>query len=344
MEASQTWPFRFKNLFGLQAKVWRPDNSPLTPGLKGSIPVDLVYLLSPRPSQLLKGIDRIGYLLRDSTIFQESIQESSFLIRDRLGWSLEELLSDGSTSANQPEDRLEPAMTAVQIGLCDLLSSYGIVPSAVLAMSGGEFAAAYASGALPRSSAMELACAWSRALSEQVGTGSMLTVRLDSGDAMVIASQGNAPVFLACDLSPEVSCISTTTENADTVIDIFTRRGVKAYAMPYSAGYHSELMHGWKPYAKSVMAKIGNGIPRIAYYSGVTGGRVYTLDMLHWYNVIAGTAFFQGATQSALNDSFKTFLEVNAIENLCGQLEVIAKLKHKSIIASPLVPELLGNL
>lgn len=299
----------------------------------------LVFVMSSRPMRFLQGLPRTVDLLRSSEPFQESIARNSLLIRERLGWSLPELLDSTKSTGEQPEDRLEPAMTAVQIGLCEVLSSAGIVPAAVLTMSGGEFAAAYATKALPSASAMELSCAWSRAFKDGVGTGAMIQVRLDADEALAIASLSPGPVYLACDFSPGITFLSTTHENLEPLIGVFSDRGLRAQRMPYGAGYHSELMEGWTSRAVSTVARVGVGTPRIPFYSAAMGGRALALDAAHWTKVIAGSAFFHDATLAILRDSYTTFLEINAVENLAGPIQMTAASCREAVRAIPLITE-----
>jgi acyl transferase domain-containing protein len=93
----------------------------------------------------------------DST-FRKSILKSDKILKG-LGceWSLlEELLRDDSTSRIGQSEISQPASTAIQIALVDLLSELAIRPQAVLGHSSGEISAAYAVGALSHEMAIEV--------------------------------------------------------------------------------------------------------------------------------------------------------------------------------------------
>jgi acyl transferase domain-containing protein len=70
--------------------------------------------------------------------------------------STTELNEDAKTSAVNQAHVGQPACTAIQIALTDLLSSWGVSPSAVAGHSSGEIAAAYAAGILPLDSCMAI--------------------------------------------------------------------------------------------------------------------------------------------------------------------------------------------
>jgi acyl transferase domain-containing protein len=93
----------------------------------------------------------------DST-FRKSILKSDNILKG-LGckWSLlEELLRDDSTSRISQSEISQPASTAVQIALVNLLGELAIRPQAVLGHSSGEISAAYTAGALSHEMAIEV--------------------------------------------------------------------------------------------------------------------------------------------------------------------------------------------
>lgn len=298
----------------------------------------LAFVMSSRPRQFSKGFQQIERLLRNSEEFQRSIAESAEIVQKKLGWSLYDTIAAAKDDALPGgEERVEPLMTAIQIALCDVLFSINVVPSAVLCLSGGEFAAAYATRAIEASSAMELVCAWSQALAEGVGTGAAILIRLDAGEAMAIASRSPGPVFLACDFSPGVVLLATTHENTEPLIALFHEHGTPVQRMPYRAGYHSELMSDWRARAESTVARIGIGAPRIPLYSSTVGDRAATLDASHWGKVIAGCAYFHHATRAMLQNGFTVLLEVNAVENISAPIRMTASTYHHEIEVIPLI-------
>jgi acyl transferase domain-containing protein len=98
-------------------------------------------------------------LISTQSKFRESILKSEQFMND-LGatWQLTKVLShDEKDSILDRSDISQPACTALQIALVDLLESLDIRPQAVLGHSSGEMAAAYAAGALPHKSAITAA-------------------------------------------------------------------------------------------------------------------------------------------------------------------------------------------
>ena len=97
-------------------------------------------------------------LIASSRCFRQSICAMNDTIRHEGGsWSLiDELSKDESESRIGEAEISQPATTAIQIALVDLLESFSIRPSRVVGHSSGEIAAAYAAGALNRGNAIRV--------------------------------------------------------------------------------------------------------------------------------------------------------------------------------------------
>ena len=92
--------------------------------------------------------------------FHTSLRKSEALLR-RAGcpWNLiDEITLDESSSRLGKAEVAQPATTALQIALLDLLASLNVTPSCVVGHSSGEIAAAYAAGALSHAAAIEAYC------------------------------------------------------------------------------------------------------------------------------------------------------------------------------------------
>lgn len=95
-------------------------------------------------------------LISSSDCFRHSMSAmDGALCRQGCQWSLVKELSRSPEGSRVNEAEIaQPATTAIQIALVDLLESLSIRPSRVIGHSSGEIAAAYAAGALSRDSAI----------------------------------------------------------------------------------------------------------------------------------------------------------------------------------------------
>ncbi|KAB8360847.1 hypothetical protein FH972_024581 [Carpinus fangiana] len=98
-------------------------------------------------------------LIKDHPVFKVAIERaSSHLTSLGADFSLlEELQKEGKDSQVNLAHISQPACSAVQIGLTDLLASWGIKPQAVVGHSSGEICCAYAAGIIDADAAMALA-------------------------------------------------------------------------------------------------------------------------------------------------------------------------------------------
>ncbi|KAI1743099.1 putative polyketide synthase [Xylaria scruposa] len=103
-------------------------------------------------------------LFQQFKVFEETIRElSAYLPSDSVqgSWTLLELLLKAELGGslfdiNQPQNS-QVLCTAIQIGIVDLLCSWGVHPENVIGHSSGEIAAAYAAGFITREDAILLA-------------------------------------------------------------------------------------------------------------------------------------------------------------------------------------------
>lgn len=112
-------------------------------------PLDFAFVFTGQGSQY-HGMGK--ELLDKSPVFLSTIRELDQVIESLPtqylpGWTLEGTLRESSDTAQIHQvTRSQPLCTAVQIGLVNILSSWGVAPSAVVGHSSGEIAAAYTSG------------------------------------------------------------------------------------------------------------------------------------------------------------------------------------------------------
>ena len=150
----------------------------------------------------------------------------------------------------------QPACTAVQIALVDLLRDWQIIPSSVIGHSSGEIAAAYAAGHMSSFYAIAIAYTRGQIVSSAPSDGAMAAVGIGSDEAEnFIQTQHVAQqVCVACINSPENVTLSGDASAIDLLCSLiqsrgkFTRRlktGGRAYhshhMKPLGEGYESML-------------------------------------------------------------------------------------------------------
>ncbi|KAL6796632.1 putative polyketide synthase [Trichoderma sp. SZMC 28012] len=179
--------------------------------------------------------------------FRKSLQDATDYFKS-IGsdWDLLEELQKSEKASRINESRIsQPACTALQVAVTDLLAEWDIRPSVVLGHSSGEIAAAYAKGAFTRDEAWKIAFHRGRLSSGIEKEGSMLAVGLGETEVAPYLAQVDAKhgsVVVACINSPSSVTLSGDSaaiiqvQNALEEAKIFNRR------LAVKTAYHSPHM------------------------------------------------------------------------------------------------------
>ena len=218
-------------------------------------------------------------LIRAMPIFQQSLMASEIILQE-LGskWSLvTELLRDEATSNLGDSSIAQPATTAIQIALVDLLASLGIRPVAVLGHSSGEIAAAYTCGALSHSAALSVSYHRgfiARACKQAANLeGAMLAVGLGVDDVKAyIGRLHRGTVSVACDNSAKSTTISGDKLAIEELKENLDAQSTFAKILNVEVAYHSHHMNEVAlQYLEALDGlEFGLPLPSVKFYSSVT--------------------------------------------------------------------------
>lgn len=219
-------------------------------------------------------------LIYTHSAFSASLTRSDTILRD-LGadWSLvDELQRDETDSRIHDGGIAQPASTALQIALVDLLVSLGVKPRLVVGHSSGEIAAAYAADVLTHDVALRVSYCRSfvpRICKEIIPTqGAMVSVAIGEQDIMpLIANLKGGTVSVACVNSPSNTTLSGDDEAILEVQRELDEKNVFNRKLKVDTAYHS---HHMQKVAEQYCAKLGT-IPtqqrneKVNFISSVTG-------------------------------------------------------------------------
>lgn len=224
-------------------------------------------------------------------------------------WDLIDELSRDEESSRLGEARFaQPATTAVQIAMVDLLANtYGIRPEAVCGHSSGEIAAAYAAGALSREAAMQVSymrgiCS-AKAKALNPNPGGMLAVG-EGPDAIgkriqkIDSSFGK--VTVACVNSPESTTISGDVAALEELQVALVEASVFNRRIKVDSAYHSHHMEVVAPsYLSSLDGLLTNETrDGVAFFSSVTGVRKTSgFGADYWVSNLVSQVKFSTASQ-----------------------------------------------
>ncbi|KAK4215356.1 hypothetical protein QBC37DRAFT_459218 [Rhypophila decipiens] len=231
---------------------------------------DLVTSLD-RPEQLkihtdLKKPRRLGFvfngqgaqwhamgreLLTTYPVFTSAIREADAVLRGfGADWSLEEELMRDADSTRLSEINIsQPSTVALQLALVNLLRSWNIHPAAVVSHSTGEFAAAYAAGALSFSQALgvvyhlgDLARKYFGGAHAGVGGMAAAAIGAEEVEKYLANTSAGGRVVVACINSPKSITLSGDSDDLDGVLKRLDDDGIFARKLKVPLAYHSHHM------------------------------------------------------------------------------------------------------
>nr|ALQ32765.1 putative polyketide synthase [Fusarium aywerte] len=243
-------------------------------------------------------------LIISSRCFRQSIMAMDDTIRQEgSSWSLiDELLKTDGESRISEAEISQPATTAIQIALVDLLDSFSIRPSRVIGHSSGEVAAAYASGALSREHAIIVAyhrgVASLNAKAAATVPGSMMAVALGDAEAQrYIDRLTSGTVSVACVNSPTSSTISGDLSAIEELKSLLDAEGIFARQLKVDTAYHSQHMRRVAHDYQEAMQNIKSTKVRsnVTFYSSVTGAAKSTAFGAEYWrdNLVSQVKFSQ---------------------------------------------------
>ncbi|KAI3325140.1 ketoacyl-synt-domain-containing protein [Xylariaceae sp. AK1471] len=256
-------------------------------------------------------------------------------------WSLlEELCKDEKTSNVGAAHISQPACTAIQLALTDLMRSWGIRPTAVAGHSSGEIGAAYAAGILNFETCIAVAYHRGRlipVLKERYPAlrGAMMAVGGSKEEFEPILSEiGAGEIRIACYNSPTSLTISGDEAGIDELKKVAEEKQLFNRKLFVDTAYHS---HHMNLLAKDYQESIADLQPPIStdvrFHSSLLGRRIDgpELEPSYWVQNLTCPVRFNEAVQGMLApvDDHKTgvnmLLELGPHSALQGPLKQILK-------------------
>lgn len=164
-------------------------------------------------------------------------------------WTIEAILKgEADPERVQNPDVSQPACTAVQIGLIDLLASWSVRPCAVVGHSSGEMAATYASGRMTAAEAIVSAYFRGQAVAMNDKEGAMLAVGMGPEQASShVPGDLQDKVRVAAINSPKSVTLSGDADAVDEMASKFEKTG----------DFNRKLRTGGNAYHSHHMASLG---------------------------------------------------------------------------------------
>jgi acyl transferase domain-containing protein/acyl carrier protein len=280
-----------------------------------------VWVCSPHGGQWT-GMGR--ELLNAEPAFRAAIERCEPLIRREGGWSvLDEILSDEKTSRLGDVAVAQAAIFAIQVGIAEVLRSWGLEPDVVIGHSMGEVAAAHIAGVLSLEDAVKVICHRSRLLAKTAGKGALAVVGL-SADATSKALEGRGDqLWVVAFNSPKSTLVSGEPDALGALLADLERDGVFCRRVRVDVAAHSPHMDPLLPELAEVTASVAPTHGRAVMMSTVTGGALEgtAFDSRYWVRNLRHSVLFSQAIDAILAEGPATFVEIGPHPVLAPAIE-----------------------
>lgn len=303
----------------LAAFVRGEKSAGLHSGRAGSRPPKVAFLFTGQGAQY-SGMGR--QLYETQPVFRAALDRCAELLQPHLDRPLADLLFD-DREADRLNETLytQPALFAIEYALADLWKSWGIVPSAVMGHSIGEFAAACAAGVFSLEAAVELVAARGRLMNSLPAGGRMAAVFASAEQLAPHLQSYAGRLSIAALNGPQNTVISGEGAALEQLVAGLERLGIRARYLTVSHAFHSPLMDPILPAFEQVAAGVKLQDPQVEIISNLTGLPAAPGEMTrpdYWSRHIRQPVQFAASIQMLYEQGYRVFVEIGPQPILLG--------------------------
>ncbi|RAV13490.1 polyketide synthase [Mycolicibacterium sp. GF69] len=273
-------------------------------------------------------------LLATEPVFATTVAQAEPVIAAESGFSVTEAMSSNEVVTGQ--DRMQPTLFTMQVGLAAALQAYGVRPGAVIGHSLGEAAAAVVAGALSLEDGLRLICRRSRLMSRIAGQGATATVELPARQVLSeLTAGGISDVVVAVVPSPESTVVAGATQTVHALIAGWEQRDVMARLVPVDVAFHSPQVEPIVAELTDALAGLKPMTPQVPFYSATMFDprEQPVCDAGYWVTNMRRMVRFATAVQAALEDGHRVFAELSPHPLLTRALEQTARSREIPLAA-----------
>ncbi len=255
-------------------------------------------------------------IYRSEPIFRRHLDKCFQLLEPLMGEDITPILyppAGGDSSnehINQPR-YTGPIKFAFEYALARMLISWGIVPTAMIGHSLGEYVCACLSGVISLPDALALVVLRNR-LMEGTREGAMLSVPLTEAEA---CDWLDDEVALAAVNTPHNAILSGSLERLDAVAAALKSGGIDSIRFNVARAGHSMFMDGILDEFERAVAAVSLSPPQIPYISDVSGDWIspqMATDPKYYARHIRSTVRFSDGLATLLDLDHAAFIQVGA--------------------------------
>jgi phthiocerol/phenolphthiocerol synthesis type-I polyketide synthase E len=211
----------------------------------------------------------------------------------------------------------QPALFVIEYALASLLESWGVLASAMVGHSIGEYVAATLAGVFELGEALNLVCARGR-LMQSMPPGAMLAVRMGEADLTARLPDG---LDLATVNAPDACVVAGPAEGVARFAKELKASGITCTTLKTSHAFHSAMMEPILEEFTALVASVPRRAPRLRFASNVSGMWItdeQATDPAYWARHLRQTVRFGDCVATLLADSAKVMLECGPGRQLVG--------------------------
>ncbi|GFE68912.1 type I polyketide synthase [Chroococcus sp. FPU101] len=288
-----------------------------------NVPSKIAFLFTGQGSQY---INMGRQLYETQPLFRETLNYCAEILQPFLNQSLLDVLYPPSFKQNGhvlPIDQTiytQPALFAIEYALFKLWQSWGVVPTAVMGHSVGEYVAATVAGVFSLEDGLKLIATRAKLMQALPQDGEMVAVMADESIVKELIRPVTSEIAFAALNGSQNTVISGTRKTLQKIIDLLAIHGIKTQFLNTSHAFHSPLMEPMIAEFRKVAQEIRYFSPQIDLISNVTGNlitnEIATSD--YWCRQITKPVRFADGFKALLQDGYQVFLECGSKPVLLG--------------------------
>jgi acyl transferase domain-containing protein len=286
---------------------------------------EIVFMFSGQGSQY---VNMCRDIYDEEPVFQEQLDLCCEIFQTHLKLDLRDILFPRETAVSKATEKIsqtfitQPALFTIEYSLAKLFIHFGVIPSALVGHSIGEYVAACISGIFSLEDTIKLVAARGR-LMQSLPPGAMIAVSLSEEKIQPYLS---SDISLAVLNSSRISVLSGEIEKINKLKKNLIEEGIDSTIVRTSHAFHSHMMEPILDKFVDAVEQTARSKPFTPIASNVTGTWItpdQAVDPKYWANHIRRTVKFSqciGQLLSSYPDG--VFLEIgpgNVLSNLVRQ-------------------------
>ena len=255
--------------------------------------------------------------------FRRALDRCAEVLDGLLEAPLREVLypAEGGRSPLDQTAYTQPALFALEYALAETWRAWGIVPSAVLGHSVGEYVAACVAGVWRLEDALALIATRGRLMQALPTGGAMAAVFADEATVGAALHASGGPLAIAAVNAPDNVVISGEAGALDALVARLEAVGIQARRLIVSHAFHSPLMDPVLDEFTAAVARCDRAAPRIGLVSNLTG-RIASAQELaspgYWRRHLREPVLFAAGMETLRGQGIDAFVEIGPSPALVG--------------------------